>query len=120
MFPPGSEMWPSDYVAREGAPLFERKLEGPTAEVEAIPAGYSCVPQSCLYIAGDYADDPRAIEHLPKVFSSISKRWAADEHVGDLRDGRYSGQLDTWVAPLTTQVSEVGRCTQIRISRAAF
>lgn len=86
--------------------LFEHGLEAATAEVEAIPAGYSCVPQTCLYLAGDYADDPRAIEFLPRVFSAISKRWASDEHVGDLRDGRYSGQLDTWIAQVEQRRSE--------------
>ena len=83
--------------------LFEHDLEGPTAEVEFIPGGYSCVPQTCLYLAGDYVDDPRALEYLPAVFASVSKRWSTDEHVADLRDGRYAGQLDTWTSQLEAQ-----------------
>jgi hypothetical protein len=83
--------------------LFEHGLEGATAEVEFIPGGYSCVPQTCLYLAGDYVDDPRALEYLPAVFTSICARWSADEHVADLRDGRYAGQLDTWTSQLDKQ-----------------
>ena len=85
--------------------LFEHDLEGVTAEVEFIPGGYSCVPQTCLYLAGDYVDDPRALEHLPRVFSYVCARWSADEHVADLRDGRYAGQLDTWTSQLEKQRS---------------
>jgi hypothetical protein len=85
--------------------LFERGLEGATAEVEAIPGGYSCVPQTCLYLAGDYVDDPQAIEHLPAVFSYLCAQWPNDEHVGDLRDGRYAGQLDTWKARVEQQLA---------------
>jgi len=83
--------------------LFEHDLEGATAEVEFIPGGYSCVPQTCLYLAGDFVDDPLALEHLPAVFSYVCARWPADEHVADLRDGRYAGQLDTWTAQVETQ-----------------
>jgi hypothetical protein len=83
--------------------LFEHDLEGATAEVEFIPGGYSCVGQTCLYLAGDYVDDPDALESLPTVFSYVSKRWSTDEHVADLHDGRYAGQLDTWTSQLEAQ-----------------